>query len=174
MKTWQVLLNAIRFVPWLWIANLLGITIIFVSFQAGGLMTREFFNLMTNEAPAKFGYWTILAFLVGGGVARLMGMLLTVATNIPLGFRIATLLQKNILSRVLSLPGARALEQSSGEAISRFRGDVDTIRGFPLSFNDLIAGLIHGGISLVVMFLIDQRIAVLCMIPIAAVMFLVY
>ena len=139
MKTWQIIVNAVRFVPWLWIGNLLGITVIFVSFQAGGLMTREFFNLMTDEAPARFGYWTILAFIVSGGVACLGGMVLTVKTHIPLMYRIAALLQKNILGRILSLPGARTLDQSPGEAISRFRGDVDTLRHFPLSINDLIA-----------------------------------
>lgn len=174
MKTWQIILKAVGYVPWLWVGNLIGITGIFLSFQVAGLMTREFFNMLTGEAPARFGYWTIIAFLAGGGIARIASIYLTVGTNIPLMYRIAALLQKNILGRILSLPGARALDQSPGEAISRFRGDVDTIRGFPLSFNDLIAGLIHGGISLVVMFIIDARIAAFCMIPIAAVMFLVY
>lgn len=174
MKTWQVILRAVKFVPWLWIGNLIGITGIFVSFQAAGLATREFFNLLTGEAPVRFGYWAIIAFLAAGGVARVASLILTVGTNIPMGYKIAALLQKNILGRILQLPGASALDQSPGEAISRFRGDVDTIRGFPLSFNDMIAGLIHGGIAMVVMFWIDQRIAALAMIPMVAVMFLVY
>jgi ATP-binding cassette subfamily B protein len=174
VKTWQILVKAVRFVPWLWVGNLVGITILFLSFQAAGLMTREFFNLMTGEAPARFGYWMIIAILVAGGLSRIFGIVFMVATNIPLMYRIATLLQKNILSRILSLPGAKALDQSPGEAISRFRGHVDAIRGFSLSFNDLIGGLIQGVIALVVMFMIDARIAVLCMLPIMAVMFLVY
>jgi ATP-binding cassette, subfamily B, bacterial len=174
LKTWQVIVRAVRFVPWLWVGNLIGITGIFISFQAAGLATREFFNLLTGEAPARLGYWAIIAFLAAGGVARIVSLVLTVGTNVPLGYRIAALLQKNILGRILSLPGARALEQSPGEAISRFRGDVDTIRGFPLSFNDLIAGLIHGGIAMGVMFWIDERIAAISMVPMVAVMFLVY
>ena len=174
MKAWQIILRAVRLVPWLWFWNLVGITGIFVSFQFAGLATREFFNLLTGEAPVRLGYWAIVAFLAAGGVARVASVFLTVGTNIPLGYKIAALLQKNILGRILALPGARALDQSPGEAISRFRGDVDTIRGFPLSFNDLIAGLVHGVIALVVMFYIDARIAGLCVIPVIAVTFLVY
>jgi len=122
VKTWQIILKAVRYVPWLWFGNLIGITGIFVSFQAAGLATREFFNLLTGEAPVTFGYWSIIAFLAAGGVARIVAIYMTIGTNIPMMYRITTLLQKNILGRILSLPGARALDQSPGEAISRIAG----------------------------------------------------
>ena len=93
MKTWRVLLNAVRFVPWLWIGNLVGITIIFVSFQVAGLMTREFFNMMTGDAPVRFGYWMIIALLVAGGLSRIFGIVFTLATNIPMMYRVAALLR---------------------------------------------------------------------------------
>ena len=42
----------------------------------------------------------------------------------------AALLRRNLFARILHRPGARALPASPGEAISRFRDDVQAIVGF--------------------------------------------
>ena len=40
-------------------------------------------------------------------------------------FRVSTLLRRNILQRIFELPGAQSMKESPGDAISRFRDDVD-------------------------------------------------
>ena len=121
MKTWQVILGAISYVRWWWLGNMAGITIIFLGFQVPGLVNRDFFNFITGDAPARLGLEAMVALLVAGGLVRLGGIFVTVTTNIPLQYRIAALLQKNMLGRILSLPGASAIDGSAGETISRFR-----------------------------------------------------
>ena len=40
-------------------------------------------------------------------------------------FKMSTLLQRNMLATILQRPGAQALPESPGEAISRFRDDAE-------------------------------------------------
>lgn len=174
MKTYQVLLQTIRFVPWSFLGNMLGITLFFVASQAPALMMREFFNLLTENAPVRFGFWVIVAVMATGGVAGIFANLCTEWTDTLVNYKCSALLQKNILQRILSLPGARALNQSTGEAISRFRGDARAVGGFSLHLNDGVAAYVQGGISLFIMLSIDVHITLLCLIPICAATFISY
>lgn len=174
MKNWQAIVHSLSYVRWWFLGNMGGITIIFLAFQVPGLVNREFFNFITGDAPTSFGPWTLLALIVAGGLGRLAGMVLTVATDVPLSYRIAALLQKNMLARILKLPGANALDGSAGEAISRFRGDVDEARWFPMRVNDWIASIVNGVVSIAVMAWIDPYITLICLVPIVAVTGIVY
>ena len=174
MKTWQLVWGVVSYVPWWWLGNLAGITIIFLGFQVPGLVNREFFNFITGDAPARLDLWAMVAVLVAGGLARLGGIFVTVGTSVPMQYRIAALLQKNMLGRILSLPGASALDGSAGETISRFRGDVDETRWYPLRLNDWLASIVNGVLSIAVMVWIDPYITAVALIPIAAVMGIVY
>lgn len=145
---------------WYWLANNLSVIVIFLGSQVPGLVTREFFNLLTGDAPVEFGFWTLIAFIFAGGLARGIGIFGITLSNRPLMFRLAALLSKNMMKRILSLPGARALPKSPGEAISRFRGDVEDLSTFPLSVNDVIGGTVSGVVALAVMMYIDTMITV--------------
>ena len=61
-----------------------------------------------------------------------------VKANVPYTYRAHTLLHKNMLSRILALPGAAALPESTGAAICRFRDDVNELPWFTLWINNLI------------------------------------
>ncbi len=63
-----------------------------------------------------------------------------------------TLLRKNLLGRILQQPGARALPDSPGEAISRFQGDVFEIPLFALWMNDLSSAVVTAVVALSLMF----------------------
>ncbi|HJP33489.1 MAG TPA: ABC transporter ATP-binding protein [Candidatus Latescibacteria bacterium] len=174
MNHFRTVVRSISYVRWYWLGNMGGITVIFLAYQLPGLVNREFFNLITGDAPTSFGLWTLVALIIAGGLGRLAGMIFIVTTNVPLGYRIAALLQKNMLGRIFQLPGASALEGSAGEAISRFRGDVDETRWFPLRVNDWIASIINGALSIAIMMWIDPYITLICLVPIMAVTGFVY
>ena len=174
MNHFRTVVRSICYVRWYWLGNMGGITVIFLAYQLPGLVNREFFNLITGDAPTSFGLWTLVALIIAGGLGRLAGMIFIVTTNVPLGYRIAALLQKNMLGRIFQLPGASALEGSAGEAISRFRGDVDETRWFPLRVNDWIASIINGALSIAIMMWIDPYITLICLVPIMAVTGFVY
>jgi ATP-binding cassette subfamily B protein len=174
MSTWHYIWRVTRYLPWHMSANLLAVLIGFLSTQVPGLMTREFFNLITQEAPARFGLWTILALLVASGLGRALGSLGMVLSNVPYRYTAMALLQKNMLRQILRRPGAIALPESPGQAVSRFRGDANSLCSYPLGVNDMIGGLVNGAIAIAVMMSINAYITLFALGPVLVVIFLVY
>ncbi len=97
-----------------------------------------------------------------GGVGGIYGLVLT---NVPFFVSTLTLLRKNMLSHILKRPGASALSDSPGEAISRFRGDVFEISLFTLWLNDIDGLIVSEAAALVFMFTINPRIASFAVLP---------
>ncbi len=172
MKTYEVIWNAIRVQPWNWFFNLVGITVLYLSFQIPALVLREFFNLITGDAKVDFDFWTLVAFMAASALVRIGGELGIVLTNVPMMYNIAAWLQKNMFNRILHRPGAAALPNSSGEAISRFRGDPEQVYIFPLWINDVIGSVVYSIIALVIMLGIAPKITLVACIPVVFVVLL--
>jgi ATP-binding cassette subfamily B protein len=83
-----------------------------------------------------------------------------------------TLLRKNMLRHILRRPGASALPDSPGEAISRFRGDVFEIPLFALWMNNLQGSLCFTLIALGVMLSVSPTITLLSLLPFIVVGFI--
>ena len=79
MKTWRSVARAIGYVKWWWLGNLIGITVIFLAFQLPGLVNREFFDLITGDAPARIDEYGRLAEPDGGRRAVSLGILVFTA-----------------------------------------------------------------------------------------------
>ena len=172
MKTYEVVWNAIRVQPWNWFFNLVSITVLFLSYQIPALALREFFNLITGDAPVDFGFWSIVAFMAASALVRMGSELGLVLTNVPMMYNVAAWLQKNMFNRILHRPGAAALPNSSGEAISRFRGDPEQVYAFPLWINDVIGSIVYSAIALVIMLGIAPKITLVACIPVLFVVLL--
>jgi len=169
VKTWHVIWNAIRFQPLFWGCNTLALTIIMLSHQIPPLVLREFFNSVTGDAEVRFDFWTLMAFFAASGLVRIIGNFGIVYSNVPFMYTVSSWLQRNMFRRILQRPGASALPNSSGEAISRFRGDVDQIISFPLWINDLIGSLVYSAIALFIMIGIDPYITGVACVPVVLV-----
>ena len=172
LPAWKVILKTIEFRPWLWFLNFLAMLFLIGSFMLPGLLIREFFTLLTDETAARFGLWALVFLLLMsevGGVAGIFGLVLT---NVPFFVHNLTLLRKNLLKHILSRPGAQALPDSPGEAISRFRGDVFEIPMFALWLNDINGMLLAGAAALVFMFSIHPKITLFAVAPFAVVAFI--
>jgi len=71
LPTWKVILEMVRFRPWLMLVDLLSVVIARVSWQlAPGLIMREFFNMLTGEGQVIFGMWGVIAMLLGAFLGR--------------------------------------------------------------------------------------------------------
>jgi len=92
------------------------------------LITRAFFDRITGEDTTGFTVATLVAIMIAYGFGRIMIMVLMMWNDIHLVFRISTLMRRNMLERIFELPGAQSTKESPGEAISRFRDDVDEIQ----------------------------------------------
>jgi len=92
------------------------------------LITRAFFDRITGETTTGYTVATLVAVMVAYGFARITIMMFGMWIDIHLVFRISTLLRRNMLEQIFELPGAQSMKESPGEAISRFRDDVDEIQ----------------------------------------------
>ncbi len=170
LPTWKYLVKLMMFRPW-WSLLLVGVNLMVfaVGFQATALITRAFFNSLTGDAPVSLDPYTLSALVVGVALARAAFIFADVSLNVFNRFTFGALLRKNLFSSILDRPGARAVPDSPGEAISRFRGDVDEFSGFivemvfPFSFG------VFAIIALVVMMSINARITLIVFLPLVVV-----
>ncbi|GCF08066.1 ABC transporter ATP-binding protein [Dictyobacter arantiisoli] len=169
MKAWQFFSSLIRFRPWYYLLNCVAIIGVLLFEMVSGLVGQSFFDSLSARHLGSQELWWLFALLIGSVVGRITCLVGCQLTNIPFILTNAALLQKNILTRILQLPGAQALPASSGEAISRLRDDVDENADFLIGFNDLIATTVFVLCALVIMLRINTFITLAVFLPLAAI-----
>jgi len=159
----------IRFSKGRYLVQVLGWGAMWVMPIIPALLTRAFFDRVTGDAPVAFTVPTLVALMGGYGVGRIVVMVFAMWSDIHLTFRVATLLRRNMLQEVFELPGAQSLDESPGEAISRFRDDADEIQETFSWTVDIIGLLVFSVLALFVLIGIDGRITLFVFAPVAAV-----
>ncbi len=165
LPTWKFILGVIKFQRVRYLFNLLAMVMLMLAWQIPGLITREFFNLLTNSEPVQFGFWSLIALLVGSALARIFGIFMLIRTNVPFAQYNHSLLHRNLFSHILRRPGARALTESPGKAVARFREDVQELPLFALWMNDLWGSLAFSIVAFAIMWSINPFITVVALIP---------
>jgi len=165
LPTWKVIFRTIRFRRGLWLGNLLAMLVTMLFYQVPGLAMREFFNLLSGEAQTGLNIWSIITLLFAAELGSIVGVYGLITTNVPFFNHTMMLLRKNLLKYILRRPGASALPDSPGEAISRFRGDVFEIPLFALWLNDISGLLAFSIIALIIMVRISPTITILVLLP---------
>src|SRR6266498_1047613 len=167
MKTWWYYLRLLKYQPVMYTINLIGIVGAFLLEMLPGLLAREYFNLLSGAAPAHFDLTTLIVLLAAGALGRMFFYILLPMTNTTFVYTCGALLRKNMLARILQRPGARALPDSSGEAVSRFRDDIDETLWSVMYFNDVIALTAFTVVGLTIMMTINAWITLAVLLPLA-------
>ncbi len=157
--------------PWLYAA--IGISEIMffgVTPQMSGLITRAFFDTLTGQAPARLGVDTLVVLFVVTALARVVFVFADVAAYFAFRYTVAALLRRNLFEHILDRPGARAVPGSAGEAVSRFRDDVDEVAFFMAESLILLGLGLFAVVALVVMLRTNARITLVVFLPLVAVM----
>jgi ATP-binding cassette, subfamily B, bacterial len=171
MKHWWYLWRLARFRFGLYLLSGLLASCLFYLFPLiPGLIVRRFFDVLAGDAPATFGIWSLLALLVGAGVARVAALIGAGVSEMTTQLTAATLLRRNLFAHILRRPGAQPLPASPGEAISRFRDDVQAVVGFLTWTLDPIGQAIVLAIALAVLIRIDPLIALTVFVPLVVVL----
>jgi len=165
MKTWQVVWRIARFRPWHYVANGAAVLGTFLCLQVPGLAMREVLNLLTGDAPTRFGFWTTISLLSASGAGMMAAHVVVVLSNVPFMFSAAAMIQKNMLLSIFGRPGAAALPESPGESVSRFRGDVDELTVFPLWMNDIMGFALYSVVAISIMLSINAYITTVTFLP---------
>ncbi len=165
MKPWQII-RSLAGVEWkiFLLAGFAIFTSLYVLALVPGLILQRFFDDLSDSASAGANAWTWLGLLVAVAMVRAVTLLLTAAEPI-LHIFVGALLRRNVLRRILTHPGARSVPVSSGEAVSRFRDDVNAITLFLSWTFDPIGQALMLGLSIVILARIDPLLTVGVFVP---------
>jgi ATP-binding cassette, subfamily B, bacterial len=170
LPAWRVIWEMMRFRPWLWFIDLLSVTLIRFCWQiAPALIIKAFFDMITGEAPLRFGIWAIVAFAAAAWIGRVFASYGFYYADVPIFADIPTLLRKNLLKYILRRPGAAPLPDSAGEAVSRFKNDVNEIPLFVILINDILVGIAIIVVAIFLMTQISASITLMALIPLVIV-----
>lgn len=123
---WQLL----RYKPWAWLLTILAYVALYGLNFAPPLIVSTLFDRLTGAAPAGLGLWTLVALYIVAAVGRQAAYVALTAGQLLYLNLIDGVVRANLLEQLLQRPDPQATPASSGEAISRFRDDVNTINQF--------------------------------------------
>jgi ATP-binding cassette subfamily B protein len=170
LPAWRVIWDMLRFRPWLWFVDLVSVALIRFCWQlAPALIIKAFFDMLTGAAQLTFGIWAIVAFLVATWLGRVLASYGFYYADVPIFAEMNFLLRKNLLRHILRRPGASPLPDSAGEAVSRFRNDVNEIPLFVIWINDIIVGIGIILVAIVLMVNISLPITLMALVPLLVV-----
>jgi len=130
------------------------------------LITRRFFD---GLGQVGYNAATLIALLAGYAMARLAMMAFGLWNDVHFMFRVGTLLRRNMLERVLDLPGAQAVDEVPGAMISRFREDVEHTEEAMSWTVDMIGSLVFAVVAAFILVSIDAWMTVLVFAPLVVV-----
>jgi ATP-binding cassette subfamily B protein len=163
------MLRMFSYRPWLYLVNGTLWALIHIAPLAPGLVAREFFDALSGRARAGLSAWELIALLVAAGLARIVLFIGGVLADTPHRFSMSALLQRNLLERVLERPGARALPESPGAALSRFRDDAEQVEDAISWTLDVIGTALFALTAVVVLLQVNAQITLLVFLPLAGI-----
>jgi ATP-binding cassette subfamily B protein len=170
LSTWRYWRELIRCHPRLYIGTaLLRILIFAVLYQVVGLITRAFFDSLTGEAPVNLGPPAWAALLVVTALVRSGFIVTDMYVFFSWIFSSGAVMRKNMFEHILDRPGAQALPGSTGEAVSRFRGDADEIGQFTGWALFIVARALFAVVAVAIMVHINLRVTVFVFLPLTGV-----
>jgi ATP-binding cassette subfamily B protein len=169
MTTFQFLLRLFRYRPSLYIANTVMWSLIYLAPIAPGVLTKWFFDALTDSASVSFGIAAIIALFVAAALVRIVFIAFGFITDVQYRMRVGGLLRRNMLHHILREPGARAIPVSPGEAISNFRDDVDQTEEAISWSVDAFGMTLFAVASFAILVRIDARLTLLVFLPLVVV-----
>jgi ATP-binding cassette subfamily B protein len=170
LPAWKVIYEMIRFRPWLDVIDFISVALLRFCWQvAPALIIKAFFDMVTGATQLNFGIWAIVAFLLAAWLGRVVASYGFYYADVPIFSDMNTLLRKNLLTHILKRPGASPLPDSPGEAVSRFKTDVDQIPLFVILVNDIVVGVLIISYSIYLMTQISVPVTIMALIPLVIV-----
>lgn len=130
MKTSTYLWQLLRYKPWVWLLTILAFMTLYGLNSAPPLIARAIFDRLTGAAPLTIGLWTLGILWFGSAVARQAAYCALMVGQVLYVNLVSALVRTNLFEQLLQRPGAQALPHSPGEAVSRFRDDINMIGRF--------------------------------------------
>ena len=175
MSVLKVSWGLLKYKPWLAFFGFLSDIFFFIQPLAASLVAREIFNHIEGIQSWNVNIWILILLILPLTLSlRIIGDLIFVFTMWVFILASRVLLRKNMLEGIFSKPGAVALPDSPGEAVSRFRGDIEEVSWFVYHLTSLFSFGIFAVISFTIMQSIDWKLTVYVSFPLVVMMILIF
>ena len=169
MTTTKVLWRLLAYRPWYTIASLLVWGFVDSTQVITGLIVRAIFDTLTGDAQLSTGIAGLIGLLSASQLIFLVVLFGGIIFWYKYWFLMRALLRKNLLAWLMQGHGARLGTTSSGDAINRFRDDVDGVVEYVFACGDLASEVIFMSFALVVMLSINVSMTLAAFLPLAAI-----
>jgi ATP-binding cassette subfamily B protein len=149
------------------VINLLLWTVFYSLPLVDGLVAQAFFDKLdaSNGPTIARDIALLLGLLLAAAAARMAFFVGAVALFAPFEFSIVTRLRKNLLDWLVRGPGVKALPDSPGEAIGRFRDDVEEIFNWIDVMFDFAGSITFAVLAIAVMARISPLLTLVVLVP---------
>ncbi|MGI8588670.1 MAG: ATP-binding cassette domain-containing protein [Chloroflexia bacterium] len=155
----------IRYAPWPLLLLVAG-DLLFLSLRVvPGLIEKAAFDRLTDAAPVQFDIPALIILYVSVELGRAFAHLGDAWGGWTFRGLVGTLLQRNLFASALRRPGALAPPVSSGEAVNRYRDDVDETGDFPTWLGGVVGELVATGLAVAIMASINLTITLVVFLP---------
>ncbi len=165
MKTYQYFWKLITYRPIYYTIDVIAMVFNLGLFTAQGLILRAFFNYLTGDA--QFSLAWITAGQIGYSLLTIAGTVGAMLAFNHFLYHTTALLIRNLLNRILQMPGSRPLPvqsdgqmMSTGQAISTLRDDTQEMAYGVALIDDLIGASVGGLIATGVMLSINPLVTI--------------
>ena len=137
-----------------------------------GLLIAAFFDQLTGET-AGLNLTTIMAVLWAYLSVRIIAVFVAMRLHSGLLFRAGAGMRGSMLAWIFSLPGARPVDKTPGEVVSRFRDDVNhTLEALDFTV-DLLGSIVSAIVAIAILFTIDPTMTMVVFAPVTIVILVV-
>ena len=155
----------VRFRPQLFTLNIFYWTLMSIVELAPGPIAKLFFDSLTGSAALGISIWTIIVLVLMTALAQIGLFYGGIVTDSRQFFHLRTWLMHNVLARILDRPGANALPNAPGEAISYFRDDTrEAVSALNWTIEQS-SMVVVSAIAFIIMLTMNWRITLLSFIP---------
>jgi len=169
MKALGFVGRLLRFQPQYYLL-LIGANIVFYATRlAFGLILQAFFNALPYSTSTSIYLWSMIGALVAVALGRAIYSYFRVRVSQTYMFSLPRLVHRNLLRRLLELPGARAVNGPPGELISSLRDDVTILTTMFALIASNIALILFSIAAFVILCRISTLITLLVFLPLIVV-----
>jgi ATP-binding cassette subfamily B protein len=172
LASWRYAWRMHRFRPKRQLINLSGVLLGWGSGLLPGIAAKYTFDRIAHTSGASSLRWLLWPIALMGmrAAAGAITSFTLQSTNGAFAFANAAMLQRNMLRRILELPGGRALPSSPGEAVSRLRDDTEAVVWWPIQMNNVIGSTVTATAAVIVMARISPLVTFGVFLPLLAIL----
>ena len=165
ISTWRATWLLVRYNPLLFSLDALAFIIVGLFPILLGALMGQAFDTLSGQGRVLFNFQTLVFIL---GTVGVVGTAVEYGARILdfyFSFSLTVLMRKNMMRRILALPGAAATLTAPGEMVSRFAGDARNVRELAIQALQTVMHLVVVLVGVIIMVRLEPRVTAVVFLP---------